>query len=220
MSIEQNLTRIKNQLPQGVKLVAVSKFKPVADIQEAYNAGQRAFGENRVQELADKQPQLPADIEWHMIGHLQSNKIKYMASFVRLIHGVDSFKLLQEIDKQAQKAGRVLNCLLQIHIAQEETKFGFDRNEVFEMLNSDAFKALTHVQICGVMGMATLTDNENQVRAEFKGLKQLFDELKTRYFNHNQYFKEISMGMSGDYHIAVEEGSTIVRIGSSIFGGR
>lgn len=220
MSIEQNLTRIKNQLPKGVKLVAVSKFKPVADIQEAYNAGQRAFGENRVQELADKQPQLPADIEWHMIGHLQSNKIKYMASFVRLIHGVDSFKLLQEIDKQAQKAGRVLNCLLQIHIAQEETKFGFDRNEVFEMLNSDAFKALTHVQICGVMGMATLTDDEHQVRAEFKGLKQLFDELKTRYFNHNQSFKEISMGMSGDYHIAVEEGSTIVRIGSSIFGGR
>lgn len=220
MSIEQNLTRIKNQLPQGVKLVAVSKFKPVADIQEAYNAGQRAFGENRVQELADKQPQLPADIEWHMIGHLQSNKIKYMASFVRLIHGVDSFKLLQEIDKQAQKAGRVLNCLLQIHIAQEETKFGFDRNEVFEMLNSDAFKTLTHVQICGVMGMATLTDDEHQVRAEFKGLKQLFDELKTRYFNHNQSFKEISMGMSGDYHIAVEEGSTIVRIGSSIFGGR
>lgn len=220
MSIEQNLTRIKNQLPQGVKLVAVSKFKPVANIQEAYNAGQRAFGENRVQELADKQPQLPADIEWHMIGHLQSNKIKYMASFVRLIHGVDSFKLLQEIDKQAQKAGRVLNCLLQIHIAQEETKFGFDRNEVFEMLNSNAFKTLTHVQICGVMGMATLTDDENQVRAEFKGLKQLFDELKTRYFNHNQSFKEISMGMSGDYHIAVEEGSTIVRIGSSIFGGR
>lgn len=220
MSIEQNLTRIKKQLPQGVKLVAVSKFKPVADIQEAYHAGQRAFGENRVQELADKQPQLPADIEWHMIGHLQSNKIKYMASFVHLIHGVDSFKLLQEIDRQAQKAGRVLNCLLQIHIAQEETKFGFDRNEVFEMLSGDDFKALAHVQICGVMGMATLTDDENQVRAEFKGLKQLFDELKTRYFNHNAAFKEISMGMSGDYHIAVEEGSTIVRIGSSIFGGR
>lgn len=220
MSIEQNLTRIKKQLPQGVKLVAVSKFKPVADIQDAYHAGQRAFGENRVQELADKQPQLPADIEWHMIGHLQSNKIKYMASFVHLIHGVDSFKLLQEIDRQAQKAGRVLNCLLQIHIAQEETKFGFDRNEVFEMLSGDDFKALAHVQICGVMGMATLTDDENQVRAEFKGLKQLFDELKTRYFNHNQSFKEISMGMSGDYHIAVEEGSTIVRIGSSIFGGR
>lgn len=220
MSIEQNLTRIKNQLPQGVKLVAVSKFKPVADIQDAYHAGQRAFGENRVQELADKQPQLPADIEWHMIGHLQSNKIKYMVSFVHLIHGVDSFKLLQEIDRQAQKAGRVLNCLLQIHIAQEETKFGFDRNEVFEMLSGDDFKALAHVQICGVMGMATLTDDENQVRAEFKGLKQLFDELKTRYFNHNAAFKEISMGMSGDYHIAVEEGSTIVRIGSSIFGGR
>lgn len=220
MSIAQNLTRIKNQLPQGVKLVAVSKFKPVADIQEAYNAGQRAFGENRVQELADKQPQLPADVEWHMIGHLQSNKIKYMAPFVHLIHGVDSFKLLQEIDKQAMKAGRVLNCLLQIHIAQEETKFGFNHDEVFEMLNGDSFKALTQVQICGVMGMATLTDNENQVRAEFKTLKQLFDELKARYFSNNTNFKEISMGMSGDYHIAIEEGSTIVRIGSSIFGGR
>lgn len=220
MSIAQNLTRIKTQLPEGVKLVAVSKFKPVSDIQEAYNAGQRAFGENRVQELADKQLQLPADIEWHMIGHLQSNKIKYMAAFVHLIHGVDSFKLLQEIDKQAVKAGRTLNCLLQIHIAQEETKFGFDKNEVTEMLNSDAFKALTHVQICGVMGMATLTDDESQVRGEFRTLKQLFDELKTRFFANSAAFKEISMGMSGDYSIAVEEGSTIVRIGSSIFGSR
>lgn len=220
MSIAQNLTQIKSQLPPGVKLVAVSKFKPVADIQEAYNAGQRVFGENRVQELADKQPQLPTDIEWHMIGHLQSNKIKYMASFVHLIHGVDSFKLLQEIDKQAQKAGRVLNCLLQIHIAQEDTKFGFSKTEVIEMLNSEAFNKLTHVQVCGVMGMATMTDDEALVHAEFRELKHLFDELKSTYFTQKQTFKEISMGMSGDYRIAVEEGSTIVRIGSSVFGSR
>lgn len=220
MSIAQNLTQIKSQLPPGVKLVAVSKFKPVADIQEAYNAGQRAFGENRVQELADKQPQLPTDIEWHMIGHLQSNKIKYMAPFVHLIHGVDSFKLLQEIDKQAQKAGRVLNCLLQIHIAQEDTKFGFSKTEVIEMLNSEAFNKLTNVQVCGVMGMATMTDDEALVRAEFRELKHLFDELKSTYFTQKQTFKEISMGMSGDYRIAVEEGSTIVRIGSSVFGSR
>ncbi len=220
MSIAQNLTLIKSQLPPRVKLVAVSKFKPVADIQEAYNAGQRAFGENRVQELADKQPQLPTDIEWHMIGHLQSNKIKYMAPFVHLIHGVDSLKLLQEIDKQAQKAGRVLNCLLQIHIAQEDTKFGFSKTEVIEMLNSEAFNKLTNVQVCGVMGMATMTDDEALVRAEFRELKHLFDELKSTYFTQKQTFKEISMGMSGDYRIAVEEGSTIVRIGSSVFGSR
>lgn len=220
MTIAQNLKKIKSSLPTGVKLVAVSKFKTNEDILEAYQAGQTVFGENRVQELTDKYEQLPKDIEWHMIGHLQTNKVKYIVPFVHLIHGVDSFKLLKEIDKQTQKVGRVQNCLLQIHIAQEETKFGFDREEVLQMLNGDEFATLQNIQLCGLMGMATLTDSEAQVHKEFRGLKQLFDELKQSYFAQNDSFKEISMGMSGDYTIAVEEGSTMVRVGSSIFGSR
>lgn len=220
MSIAENLKKIQNSLPQSVKLVAVSKFKPVSDILEAYNAGQKVFGENRVQELAEKYEQMPKDIEWHMIGHLQTNKVKYIAPFVHLIHGVDSFKLLKEIDKQAEKVGRVQNCLLQMHIAQEETKFGFDRQEVLQMLQSEEFAALQNVQICGLMGMASLTDDMGQVRAEFRSLKLFFDELKASFFAQSSSFTEISMGMSGDYAIAVEEGSTIVRVGSSIFGVR
>lgn len=220
MSIAENLKKIQNSLPQSVKLVAVSKFKPVSDILEAYNAGQKVFGENRVQELAEKYEQMPKDIEWHMIGHLQTNKVKYIAPFVHLIHGVDSFKLLKEIDKQAEKVGRVQNCLLQMHIAQEETKFGFDRQEVLQMLQSEEFAALQNVQICGLMGMASLTDDMGQVRAEFRSLKLFFDELKAGFFAQSSSFTEISMGMSGDYAIAVEEGSTIVRVGSSIFGVR
>lgn len=220
MTIAQNLKNIKSNLPEGVKLVAVSKFKSTEDILEAYQAGQTFFGENRVQELTEKYEQLPKDIEWHMIGHLQTNKVKYIVPFVYMIHGVDSFKLLKEINKQALKVGRVQNCLLQIHIAQEETKFGFDRAEVLQMLNSDEFLALKNIQICGLMGMATLTNSHEQVHKEFASLKQLFGELKQRYFAQSDSFKEISMGMSGDYTIAVEEGSTMVRVGSSIFGVR
>lgn len=220
MSIAQNLQSILNQIPSSVKLVAVSKFKPNEAILEAYQAGQRTFGENRVQELADKQAQLPADIEWHMIGHLQSNKIKYIAPFVHLIHGVDSTKLLAEIDKQGQKVGRIIPCLLQVHIAQEETKFGFDRDELLKLMSGDELKTFTHIQLHGLMGMATNTDNTNQVRREFKALRSLFEELKSGYFAGDTNFKEISMGMSSDYKIAVEEGSTMVRIGSSIFGER
>jgi PLP dependent protein len=220
MSIAQNLQAIKSKLPAHVKLVAVSKFKPAADIMEAYNAGHTVFGENRVQEMVDKQQQLPADIEWHMIGHLQTNKVKYMAGFVHLIHGVDSFKLLQEIDKQAEKAGRVQNCLLQMHIAQEETKFGFSREEVLSMLAGDDFAALQNISVCGLMGMASLTEDSGQVRNEFKSLRLFFDELKAGYFSNQGNFKEMSMGMSGDYKIAIDEGSTIIRVGSSIFGGR
>lgn len=220
MTIAQNLKKIKSNLPEGVKLMAVSKFKSTEDILEAYQAGQTFFGENRVQELTEKYEQLPKDIEWHMIGHLQTNKVKYIVPFVYMIHGVDSFKLLKEINKQALKVGRVQNCLLQIHIAQEETKFGFDRSEVLQMLDSDEFLALKNIQICGLMGMATLTNSQEQVHKEFASLKQLFGELKQRYFAQSDSFKEISMGMSGDYTIAVEEGSTMVRVGSSIFGVR
>lgn len=220
MSIAENLQAIKSKLPAHVKLVAVSKFKPAADIMEAYNAGHKIFGENRVQEMVDKQQALPADIEWHMIGHLQTNKVKYMAGFVHLVHGVDSFKLLQEIDRQAQKVGRVQNCLLQMHIAQEETKFGFSREEVLGMLASDDFAALQNIAVCGLMGMASLTEDSGQVRNEFKSLRLFFDELKTGYFVNNTAFAEMSMGMSGDYKIAIDEGSTIIRVGSSIFGGR
>jgi PLP dependent protein len=220
MSIAQNLQAIKSNLPAHVKLVAVSKFKPTTDIMEAYDAGHKIFGENRVQEMVDKHQELPADIEWHMIGHLQTNKVKYMAGFVHLIHGVDSFKLLQEIDRQAQKVGRVQNCLLQMHIAQEETKFGFSRDEVLNMLDDAAFAALQNISVCGLMGMASLTENSAQVRNEFKQLRLFFDELKAGYFAHAPAFKHKSMGMSGDYKIAIDEGSTIIRVGSSIFGGR
>ena len=219
-SIVENLKEIAGSLPEGVKLVAVSKTKPVEAIVEAYEAGQRVFGENRVQELAEKYEVLPKDIEWHMIGHLQTNKVKYMAAFVSLIHGVESLKLLETIDKEGKKHDRVIPCLLQFYIASEETKFGLDMEEAKALLESADYKNMKNVKIVGVMGMATNTDDEVQVRREFHHLKENFDELKTTYFAENPEFKELSMGMSGDYRLAVEEGSTMVRVGSSIFGAR
>jgi len=220
MSITENITRIVAGLPDGVRLIAVSKTKPVELLKEAYSCGQRAFGENKVQEMTLKYEELPKDIEWHFIGHLQTNKVKYMAPFVHLIHGVDSFKLLKTIDAEARKVNRVIHCLLQFHIAEEETKFGFSLEEAFEMLNSDEFKVLANVQIRGVMGMATFTDDENQIRKEFAGLKSVFDNLQSSFFANNPEFKDISMGMSGDYRLAIEQGSTMVRIGSTLFGER
>ncbi len=221
MGIKANLESVKSTFRNpNCLLVAVSKTKPIEDLREAYDAGIRDFGENKVQEIQEKQPLLPSDVRWHMIGHLQSNKVKYIAPFVHLIHGVDSFKLLQEINKQGKKINRVIPCLLQIHIAEEETKFGFDKAELDEMLNSMEFQELTHVRIVGLMGMATFTENQDQVRKEFRGLKQLFEELKTKTLPGFVQLKEISMGMSGDYLIAQEEGSTMVRIGSAIFGKR
>lgn len=220
MSIAENIDHIKSILPEHVRLIAVSKTKPAELILEAYNHGQRAFGENKMQEMSGKYEALPKDIEWHFIGHLQSNKIKYIAPFVHLIHGVDSFKLMKAIDGEAKKAGRVIPILLQFHIAAEETKFGFSIEEATEVLNSEEFKLLKNVQISGVMGMATYTDDENQVRKEFDCLKSYFDTLKRNYFGEMPEFKEISMGMSGDYQLAIEEGSTMIRIGSNIFGER
>ena len=220
MSISSILSSIKTDLPDHVRLVAVSKFHPVEMIEEAYHAGQRIFGENHVQEMTQKHELLPKDIEWHFIGHLQTNKVKYIAPFVSLIHSVDSFKLLKEINKQAEKSQRVISCLLQIHIAQEETKFGFSFDECRTMLQEEDWKTLTHVQLCGVMGMATFTDDVQEVRNEFRSLKKFFDEIKENYFSHIEAFREISMGMTDDYPIAIEEGSTLIRIGTKIFGER
>lgn len=220
MSIAGNIDQIKVSLPENVLLVAVSKTKPVELLMEAYVHGQRAFGENKVQEMARKYEALPKDIDWHFIGHLQTNKVKYLAPFVHLIHSVDSFKLLKTIDSEAKKVNRIIPCLLQFHIAEEETKFGFSMEEAVDMLNSEAFKSLEHIRISGLMGMATYTDNEEQIRKEFACLRSYFDQLKTTYFNSQADFKEISMGMSGDYLLAIDEGSTIVRIGSTIFGER
>lgn len=221
MDIKANLEKLKKTfINSNCLLVAVSKTKPLEDLKKAYDAGIRDFGENKVQELQDKQPHMPEDMRWHMIGHLQRNKVKYIAPFVHLIHGVDSFKLLREINKQGKKNDRIIPVLLQIHIAEEESKFGFDKVELDEMISDPDFAQLTHVQVKGVMGMATFTENEEQVRKEFKGLKQLFEELKASDLPEFIKLEEISMGMSGDYLIAQEEGSTIVRIGSAIFGAR
>lgn len=220
MSIQTNLHDIKSSLPQHVTLVAVSKTHPAESIMEAYSAGHRIFGENKVQELVAKYEALPKDIEWHLIGHLQSNKVKYIASFVSLIHSVDSLKLLEVIDKEAQKQNRVIDCLLQVHIASEETKFGLSADEVEELLSSNEYQAMLNIRVVGLMGMATFTDNMEQVRMEFKFLKNLFDRVKEKNFVGSGWFKELSMGMSSDYPIAVEEGSSMVRIGSNIFGHR
>jgi hypothetical protein len=220
MSISKNIDQVKSHLPAHAQLIAVSKTKPVELLMEAYHHGQRAFGENKVQEMVTKYEIMPKDIEWHFIGHLQTNKIKYLASFVHLIHGVDSFKLLKAIHTEARKAGRIIPCLLQFHIAEEETKFGLSLDEAIEILHSDEYQLLDHIKLSGVMGMATFTDNEAQIRREFANLKSYFDKLKTDYFTDDINFKEISMGMSGDYQIAIEEGSTMVRIGSTIFGER
>ena len=216
MSIKENLNNIKSTLPKHVTLVAVSKTKPISDLIEAYNAGQRIFGENKIQEMAEKHEQMPDDVEWHMIGHVQRNKVKYMASFVRLIHGVDNFKLLKEINKQAEKHNRVIDCLLQIKIAKEDSKFGMTDEEASEIIQSKDFSELKNTKIVGVMGMATFTDNQKQVEQEFKLLKSIFDKFRIQ----NSEFKIISMGMSGDYPLAIECGSTMIRVGSSIFGIR
>jgi pyridoxal phosphate enzyme (YggS family) len=221
MSVSENIQNfLKNEVPSGVKLIAVSKTKPVETILEAYQSGHKIYGENKVQELVTKYEQLPKDIDWHMIGHMQSNKVKYIAPFVSLIHGVDTFKLLKVINKEGRKNNRRLDCLLQFHIAKEETKFGLDLNEATDFLESDEFKNLDHVNICGVMGMATFTENEATIRAEFKELVHIFNELKKTFFSDSEDFKEISMGMSNDYKIAIEEGATMVRIGSILFGAR
>lgn len=220
MKISDNLLSIRESLSDGTRLIAVSKYHPVEAIKEAYEAGQRLFGENHVQEMAAKYLLLPTDIEWHFIGHLQSNKIKYMISFVTMIHGVDSFKLLKEIDKQAAKVGRTVDCLLQLHVALEETKFGFSFNECRDMLQQNEWSLLKHIRICGVMGMATHTDNDEEVKNEFTSIHHFFVEIKNDYFAENDYFKEISMGMSDDYSIAMECGSTLVRVGTKIFGPR
>jgi len=219
MSIANSLKSIIAELPDNVTLVAISKTHPPEVVMEVYNAGQRVFGENKVQELVAKHEELPKDIEWHMVGHLQTNKVKYIAPFVHLIHSVDSLKLLKEINKQAKKADRQINCLLQVHIAEEDTKFGFSAAELKEMLDSDTFAQLSHVKVVGLMGMATFTDNTEQVRREFRSLSNLYADLKATYFSSSD-FSILSMGMSGDYSIAIQEGSTMVRIGSSIFGER
>lgn len=216
MSITENLKGIKQTLPDDVTLVAVSKTKSISEIKEAYDAGHTVFGENKIQEMVQKWEKMPRDIEWHMIGHVQRNKVKYMASFVSLIHGVDSIRLLQEIDKRAKQNNRVIDCLLQVHIAEETTKFGLDADELNELIGSDAFRKMKNVAVLGLMGMATFTDDTDQIRKEFKYLKTLFDTIQKAIPN----MSILSMGMSGDYGIAVEEGSTMVRIGSSIFGPR
>ncbi|MCJ8209493.1 YggS family pyridoxal phosphate-dependent enzyme [Mucilaginibacter sp. RS28] len=221
MSIAENIRNLKNELETiNVKLVAVSKTKPVEDIQQAYNEGQRVFGENMVQELVEKYEQLPKDIEWHLIGHLQTNKVKYIAPFISLIESVDSMKLLQEINKHALKNNRVIDVLLQVYIADEETKYGLGFDEVIELLRSDEFKELTNVRVRGLMGIATNTDNEKQIKEEFYELETFFEGIKQSYFRKDDYFNELSMGMSSDYKIAIEQGSTMVRLGSTIFGGR
>jgi PLP dependent protein len=218
MGIAENISSIKAQLPHHVTLIAVSKTKPQSSVLEAYEAGQRDFGENYVQELVDKQAALPKDIRWHFIGHLQSNKVKYIAPFVYLIHGVDSFKLLKEIDKQAKKNNRMIHCLLQMHIATEETKFGFSENELLEMLSRSEFKTLTNIEVHGMMGMASFSNNESLIQNEFQSIQSIFNTIKSQsIFPH---FNTLSIGMSGDFKLAIENGSTMVRIGSSIFGIR
>lgn len=229
MSIQQNLNNVKSTLPSNVTLVAVSKTKPVSDLMEAYNAGQRIFGENKIQEMTEKWEQMPKDIEWHMIGHVQTNKVKYMAPYVSLIHGVDSLKLLQEINKQAVKNNRVINCLLQVYIAEEETKFGLNETELGEILKQvQNDNTYTNVTITGLMGMASFTEDQNQIKKEFLHLKSIFDKYKKLDPSDNEQAKQtsnlkletLSMGMSGDYKLAIDCGSTMVRIGSSIFGTR
>ena len=220
MSIQSNIQSIRQHIPSHVRLVCVSKFNPNESILEAYETGERIFGESKVQELCGKYETLPQDIVWHFIGHLQTNKIRLIVPFVSLIHGVDSYKLLVEINKQAAKIGKTRNCLLQVHIAQEETKFGFSPEELLDMFEAGEWKQLENVQICGLMGMATFTENSNQIRSEFRTLKTLFDRAKQSYFTTEAAFCELSMGMSDDYQLAIEEGSTLVRVGSSIFGRR
>ncbi|MEC5165484.1 pyridoxal phosphate enzyme (YggS family) [Flavobacterium sp. PL11] len=219
MSIQTKLESIKSSLPSKITLVAVSKTKPVSDLMQAYEIGQRIFGENKIQEMAEKWETMPKDIQWHMIGHVQTNKVKFMAPFVSLVHGVDSLKLLQEINKQAKKNNRVIDCLLQIHIAEEETKFGLDDDELNSLLSSDDLVQMENIRITGLMGMATFTENQNQVEKEFQHLKSIYDRIKLSN-NANCQIDTLSMGMSGDYQLAIDCGSTMIRIGSSIFSAR
>jgi len=220
MAIVENLRKFQEELGENISLVAVSKTKPTSDIQLAYESGHRDFGENKVQELQAKADILPKDIKWHMIGHLQSNKVKYIAPFVSLIHGVDKLKLLAEINKRASQHNRVIDVLLQVHIAEEENKFGLNQEELIDILESTPFSEMKNIKVRGLMGMATNTDNQNQIRKEFEGLKSYFDQIRNKYFEDNLGFDILSMGMSGDYRIAIESGSNMVRIGSSIFGSR
>lgn len=220
MTIQENIREILSTLPEGVRLVAVSKYHPVEALKEAYDGGQRIFGESKVQEMTAKHEQLPADIQWHFIGHLQTNKVKYIAPYVALIHGVDSYKLLCEINRQGQRVGRIIPCLLQLHVAQEETKFGFSPDECLAMFSEGEWRTLPYVSIRGIMGMASNTDDIEQVRREFATLGKFFSQVKELYFSDKELFCELSMGMSDDYPIAIEEGSTLVRVGSRIFGER
>lgn len=218
--IEKNLKNLRDRVPSTVKIVAVSKTKPVSDILEAYNSGQRLFGENKVQEILAKKDSLPDDLEWHMIGHLQTNKVKMIVPSIRMIHSVDSMKLLSVINDESKKTGKITDCLLQVHIAEEETKFGFSFEELKVALQSQEYNTMKNVRICGLMGMATFTDNTDQVRKEFRNLASYFKSIKENFFSSGQAFSELSMGMSGDYEIAISEGSTMIRVGSLIFGGR
>jgi len=220
MDIVQNLNNIQLSLPDTVSLVAVSKTKPFSMIMDLLEAGHYDFGENKVQDLVSKAEELPDTIKWHYIGHLQSNKVKYIAPFVYLIHGVDSLKLLKVIEKEGEKVSRTINCLLQVHIADEDSKFGLSESELQELLSSEEYASMQHVRINGIMGMATYTDNLEQVRQEFKNLKRIFEDTKKEYFENEDHFRDVSMGMSGDYQIAIEEGSTMIRVGSLIFGPR
>jgi len=220
MNIAENIKQLRNELGEGVKLVAVSKTKPASDIQEAYDAGQRIFGENRPQEMQSKHEELPKDIEWHMIGHLQSNKVKYIAGFVDMIHSIDKLSTLKEINKRAQQNDRTIKVLLQMHIAEEESKFGMDEKGLIELIESEKFKNYKNISVVGLMGMATFTDDEAVIRKEFQNLKRIFDKVKDSHFADKEEFKILSMGMSGDYEIAIEEGSNMVRVGSMIFGER
>lgn len=217
------LTRYKefiSKIPDTVKLVAISKTKPVSDILQIYNAGQKVFGENKVQELTSKVTHLPDDIEWHLVGHLQTNKVKYIASFISMIHSVDSLKLLAVINKEGEKNKRIIDCLLQIHIAEEETKFGLSEIEAIQLITSKEIAGFSNIRLCGLMGMATFTDDMIQVRKEFRHISRFFNQIKNKYFSGNEYFRDLSIGMSGDYETAIEEGATIIRIGSLIFGER
>lgn len=220
MSVAEQITRLQKELPEGISLLAISKYQPIEAIQEAYDAGQRMFGENHIQEMAAKAAALPKDIQWHFTGHVQTNKIKYMAPFVSLVHAVDSFRLLREIDKHAAKHERRIDCLLQIHIAQEDTKYGLTVDECRQLLANEPWRELEHVRITGLMAMGSNTDDMEQVRHEFRQIKGLFDELKEKHFANEPSFSQLSEGMTDDYPIAIEEGSTIVRIGSMIFGER
>lgn len=220
IDIKKNINEIKGELPDNVKLVAVSKFHPVEALMEAYGAGQRIFGENRAQEIQQKHKVMPTDVQWHFIGHLQTNKVRSIIPYTTLIHSIDSLKLLQCVDAEAKRIGRVADVLLQLHVAKETTKFGLTPEECVELVEDGALKALQNVRVCGVMGMATNTDDEQEIRVEFRAIKNTFDVLKTKFFAANGYFREISMGMSEDYKIAIEEGSTMVRVGTSIFGAR